>query len=83
MTFNDMPSLPIQPDEDDFLQDEYITNEQIYALLTQLVASHNEIVDKVNNLITTVEPHIAEIAPTIDAIANHPMLKMFIGKKGK
>lgn len=57
--------------------------DRIEEKIDNLTTAHNEMVEKVNATIGAIEPHLKEIAPLVDAIANNPMFKMFTGTKGK
>jgi hypothetical protein len=55
--------------------------DEVNAKLDALMLAHNEMVEKVNGLITSVEPHLADLGPLIDAIASNPVFRMFTGGK--
>jgi hypothetical protein len=56
---------------------------RIEEKIDNLTAAHSATVTQVDSLVKAVEPHIAEIAPMIDAIANNPMFRMMTGGKKK
>lgn len=55
----------------------------IDAKIDALSAAHSETVGNVDALVKKVEPHLAELGPMIDAIANNPMFKMLAGGSKK
>lgn len=50
--------------------------DNIQADLTALIAAHNDVVDRVNTVLTNVEPHLASIGPMIDTLSSHPLMRM-------
>lgn len=54
----------------------------LHDKVDNLATSHSGMVEKVTAIIDGMEPHLKEITPLIDAIANNPMFKMFTGTKG-
>ncbi len=40
-------------------------------------------VERLDVLLDDIAPHVDTIGPMIEQLQNHPMLKMFLGKKGK
>ena len=58
-----------------------MNNDEILAALTRLEEKIDKSTTAVDKIVAAIEPHIPEIARTIDAIQEHPMFKMFLGKK--
>ena len=75
-----MSAEPIAPLRDD---DEIERLTRIEQKLDMLIDAHNDMVVKVNDIIENVKPHLDDIGPMLDAIANHPMLRMFVGGSKK
>jgi uncharacterized protein YoxC len=78
-----MPDVACQ----NLVRDE-VTLDDVFNAIVHLTSSLDSLHDKydvmvarVQTITDNIEPHLKEVAPLIDAIANHPMFRMFTGTK--
>jgi hypothetical protein len=81
------PSTPFRPvDPTPSAYDGMSDRELLIAVLVELKSvrvEHAETVAKVNGLLEGMAPHLEQVGPMIDALANNPMFRMLAGGGGK
>jgi hypothetical protein len=51
----------------------------ILGEVAEIRKEHNETVARINGLLETLMPHVEQVGPMIEALANNPMFKMLAG----
>ncbi len=62
-------------------QTEQTQLDRIEAMVKSMLEAHNDVVEKVNRLMTEVAPHLADIGPMLDALAESSIFRMVTGVK--